>query len=322
MVRLVIIPALALSGGCLLEPLVEDDPGASVHILPADAEVPRIDDDPELVHQITVNDGLDDGDLEDAGGVVARVDGLANGVPIKYWAFGNANRIGAAMYVLMEPTQSGPRRVEAHPYLFDSLPGEPTYSAFRRINYVMVTPAYAGEKLTTLRALTDAIELGLVEEPELAGTWVNAPVVPPGTTLEIADGAAAPPIEVYAGGYVVDAFELGGDRGVQPLRGGSIPMGQASVVREDGAVAFGKEPIFQFAAPAEAPSDGFNYTAMVTMVEVDLATGVAADAVAADADLFTRSGSGAITGITANVERFAVTTTIRNWPMQFEEGAP
>jgi hypothetical protein len=305
-------------GGCTLDPLVEDDPQHSVHVLPPGSEVPRIDEDVELVHQITVHDGLDDGDLEEAGFVVARETGWANGVEVNYWSFGNAPRFASLVYILVD--EDG-ERID-HPYLLDSIPGDPSYSPLRKLQHVVVTDAYDGELLPTMRALEDAVELGLVEEPVNLGLWFDAPVVPPGVTLDVGAADPAEPFEAYAGGYRVDMFTFGGELGVQPVRGGGLPLGQASQVREAGEVRFGSAPIFQYAAPTEPAVDAFNWTPLVTMLEVDLADGVTGDAIAGDADLFVRSGSGAITGMTTSVERFTVTTTIRNLPIQFQEGWP
>jgi hypothetical protein len=318
----VLAAAATALGGCLLDPLVDDHPAASVHVLPPGSEVPGVDADPELVHQITVHDGLDDGDLEEAGGVVAREDGWAGGEPVRYWSFGTAPRIGAPVYVLVEITDGGPRPV-GHPYLFDTLPGDPGYSPIRRIQHVPVTPEYGGELITTVRALADAIDLGLVEEPINAATWMNAPVVPPGTRLEVGDGATAEPIEVFAVGYRASAFVLGGERGVQPLRNGQVPVAQASTLQEARSVRPQSEPIFQLGIPAEPPGEDHNYTPIVQIVAVQLADGVvAADQIHDDADLFERSERGDISGIAAAVDSFEITDTVRNWPVQFTEGEP
>ncbi len=316
------ILALAAAGaaGCLLEPLVDDDVGASVHVLPPGAVVPRIDDDPERVHQLTVHDGLDDRAHAEAMGVVPRRTGWAAGATVHYWSFGPAPRIGAPAYVLVD---AGGAPVD-HPYLFDTLPGDPGYSPIRRLVHVPVTARWRGHRLATVRALDDARELGLVDEPVPTGTWVNAPVVPPGTTLEVGGGLPpAAPVEVHAGGFRVDAFVLGGARGVQPLRSGAVPVGQASLLREGMAVAFLPAPVFQYAVPAEPPGMTPTYSPLASRLEVRLAPGViAADEVHGDADLFTRSAAGAITATTARVASFEVTERIENWPLQFEEGAP
>ncbi|HUQ02704.1 MAG TPA: hypothetical protein VM261_09430 [Kofleriaceae bacterium] len=308
--------ALCVSA-CALEPLVDDGAGASVHVLPPGAEVPRVDEDPELVHQITVHDGLDDGALADAMGVIARKTGWAGGVAVKYWSFGPATKTGAPVYVLVDGNGVG----VDHPYLFDTVPGDPGYSALRRVIHVPITDAYHGERLTTLRALDDAIELGLVEPPVPSGTWFNAPMVPPGTTLEV--GLGKPPVapaEVYADGYRVDTFVFGGDRGVQPLRNGAVPNAQASMLREGSNVAFVAAPVFQLPVPAAPPTMASNYTPLCIRVEVRLGDGIVAADIHGDADLFTRSMTGSITATTHNVASFEISERIENWPLQFVEG--
>jgi hypothetical protein len=315
--NLVITIAIALPvPGCVLDPLVNDAPGASVHVLPAGSDVPYIGDDPERVHQILVHDGLDDGALEEAGGIVLRTDGFAAGAAVRYWAFGNAPRIGAPLYVLVDDGEP-----IDHPWLLDTIPGEPGYSPIRRIQHVAITAAYRGEVLPSLDALWDALELGLVRLPETAGTWIDAPVVAPGTTLEVGElDYPAEPIEAYAGGMRVDLFVFGGERGVQPVTG-NLPVGQVALLREAGAASY-TGAIFQYGPPAEPPGEEFNYTPLVNVVEVDLADGVTADMITGDADLFRRSGNGRINGVTDLVDDFEVTDIVRNWPMQFAEGAP
>lgn len=310
--------------GCTLDPLVEDAPGASVHILPPGSQVPSIADNPDRVHQIEVHDGLDDGDLEEAGGVVLRAAGWADGAEVRFWPFGEITNTASLVYVLVEDTGDGPVPIADHPYLLDSIPGETGYSPVRRIQYLRVTDAYRGELLPSMRALADALDLGLVEEPEPAGLWLSAPVVPPGTRLEV--GGGAEPVDaaaVFAAGYRVDVFLLGGELGVQPTTGGgSVPTGQLAVLAEGNSTRFADEPVMQWGIPAAPPEDKANYTPLCTVVEVRLADGVTAADIDADADLFVRSGSGAVTATTDAVASFEVTDTIRYWPIQFQEGLP
>ncbi len=310
-----------LCAGCELDPLVGDDPGASVNVLPPGTEIPYVGTDPERVHQILVHDGLDDGALEEAGGIVGRADGWAGGVAVRYWGFGNAPRTGAPLYVLVEGPPGNPERVD-HPYLLDTIPGDPGYSPVRRLQQVFVTSRYQGEVIATLDALWDAVDLGLVEPPVATGTWIDAPVVAPGTTLEVSSvDYPAEPVEAYAGGLRVDLFVFGGELGVQPVTG-NLPVGQIAMLREAGGASYNKGAIFQYGPPAEAPADKFNWTPLVAVVEVDLAEGVAATAITGDADLFTRSGQGSISGTTDLVDDYEITDVVRNWPVQFEEGKP
>jgi len=277
--------------------------------------VPRIDENGELLHQIQVHDGLDDSALEESGGVVPRLSGWAEGAAVNYWSFGNAPRFGALVYVLVD--ESG-ARVD-HPLLLDSIPGDPVYSPIRKIQHVVVTGDYDGELFTTVSALVDGEELGLVAAPEPTGTWFDAPVVMPGTTLDLGEGVAPrATVEAFAGGYRVDLFSFDADpRDVQPVRSGGIPTSQAATLREHGAISFKPGPVFQKALPAAPPAEMSNYTPLVAIVEVTLADGVAAATLHADADLFTRSMTGSISGYTASVDSVTITTTIKNWPMQF-----
>jgi hypothetical protein len=293
---------------------------------------------PELLSQIAIFDGLSDSALMQSGGVVTRSTGKAGGATVRFWNFGAApladNFLSSSpVYVLATSDGSGGFvPLPDHPFLLDSIPGDVRYSAARRIIYVPVTDAYAGEMLTSIEALNEALTLGIVGEPQPAGTWRDLPVVLPGTKLEL--GGTAEPMEattVYAHGFRVDAFELGGALGIQPLRNGSIPIGQES--RLLSGVATGVPPVlsttldavpvFQYGIPAAPPTTTYNYTPFVTELDVRLSTGVDPTAITSDASLFKRSASGGITGYyTDAVATYTVTTIVSNKHVQFAEGSP
>jgi hypothetical protein len=342
--------ALAASGCDLLEPrsnaadpapadaaptpAPDATPGAS-HVLPADAAVPSVADALELASQIRVYDGLSDAALEASGGVLARGTGKAGGVVVRYWDFGAAQLDGnfaikSPVYVLADDDGAGGYTPRAdHPYLLDSIPGDPRYSAVREVFYLPVTAAYAGERLTSIEALAEAFALGLVGEPVAKGTWMIMPVVAVGTLLELG-GSSAPraATEAYARGLRVEQFVLGYE---QPLRNGLVPIGQEA--RLLSGVASGSpavlptspdaQPVFQYAIPLAPPTTTFNSTPLVTALEVRLAGGVAPADIDEDADLFSRGGTGAISGYrTDNVASYAVTTTVSIRQVQFAEGEP
>jgi hypothetical protein len=351
--RTIAISAAALCACDILEPRVSDIPldaapnspedvdaargsdGGPMHVRPATDTVASIADDAELANQIRIFDGLSDSALMMNGGVVVRGTGKAGGDVVRYWDFGAAQMEGnfaikAPVYVLADPDGEGgytPR--DDHPQLLDSIPGDARYSAVRQVFYVPVTDAYAGELLTTIEALAEAIDLGLASEPQPSGTWRNMPVVVTGTRLEL--GGAADPLvatEVFARGYRVEVFALGYE---QPLRNNLVPVGQES--RLLSGVAAGDppvlptspdaQPVFQYPIPAEPPVDAFNYTPLATALEVRLATGVGPAMIDSDADLFTRSSSGSISGIYVDrVATYLVTTTVSNRQVQFAEGEP
>lgn len=307
----------------------------SKYVLPAGTSVPPIADAPELASQIRIFDGLSDSALAAAGGVLVRQSGKANGATVKFWSFGAARIVdgfvsSSPLYVLADPDGAGGFTPRAHPFLLDSIPGDPGYSAIRRVIYVPVTPKYAGEILTSTAALEEALALGLVSEPVPAGTVRNMPVVAAGTKLEVsATLPAVAATEVYARGYRVELFPLGGALGIQPLRNGS-PLG-AQESRLLSGVTSGSppvlptgldaQPVFQLGIPAVPPTTTPNYSPIVTEIDVRLATGIAPAAVLGDAQLFTRGSNGSISGyLTDNVATFTITATVSNKQIQFVDG--
>ncbi len=313
----------------------DSPPGGPKYVLPAGTTVPGIGDNAELLSQIKIFDGLSDSALMSSGGVVTRSTGKAGGVTVMFWNFGSANIVDnyvvpAAVYMLANDDGTGvltPRT--DHPWLIDSIPGDPRYNGVRRMLYVPVTAAYAGEQLTSIEALNEAIELGLVGEPKLAGTWRNMPVVPPGTKLELSLGNVVPAMEatkVYARGYVADVLPMGY---TQPLRNNQIPKGDEarliSGVATGGALptALDMQPVFQWGIPAAPPTTAYNYTPIVTELDVRLTTGIAPATINNDNQLFSRATSGSINGYyPASVDSYVVTTTVSNKQIQFVDGAP
>jgi hypothetical protein len=351
---LALAAAAALAGCDLLEPRASDDrldaapvpfqpdaalpdatPGAPLFVLPPGAEVPSIADDPELATQIRIFDGLSDSTLEMNGGVIVRGTGKAAGDTVRFWDFGAAPMEGnfavkAPVYLLADDEGEGVFTPRAdHPWLIDSIPGDPRYSAMRQIVWVPVTAAYGGELLTSVDALAEAFELGLIGEPVPSGTWRNMPVVVTGTHLEL--GGVEDPLaatEVFGRGHRVELFPLGIE---QPLRNNLVPVGQESRLLsgvETGdpptlPTSTDSQPVFQYGVPSMPPTTAFNYTPLATALEVRLANGVGPAAIDADADLFARSSSGSITAYrTDNVASYLVTTTVTNRQIQFAEGAP
>lgn len=304
-------------------------------ILPAGAEVPHAADNAGMLAQIRLNDGLSDSALETAGGVLVRSVGKSNGATVNFWNFGTARVAGnfalaSPVYVLVEPDGVTPI---AHPMVLDSIPGDDSYSQVRRIVLVPITSTYAGELLTRIEAIGEAFELGLIAEPIAAGTWRTLPVVPPDTKLEVGGGVdPISPTEVYAAGHLVPAFFLGGDFALQPLRNGSVPIGQEA--RLISGVATGTPPVmpttadavpvFQYAIPTAPPTTAPTYTPLAAQVDVKLATGVAPAAITSDTQLFRRSpATGSINGfLTDSVASFTITTTVTLRQLQFQEGQP
>jgi hypothetical protein len=83
------------------------------------------------------------------------------------------------------------------------------------------------------------------------------------------------------------------------------------------------QPVFQYGIPTAPPTTTFNYTPLVTELDVRLATGVDPATITADTSLFKRSTSGSISGYYPTaVDSHTVTTTVSNKQIQFVDGAP
>jgi hypothetical protein len=312
-----------LAAGCRLGPLGDDVPGASANLLPHSAAVPSVTDNHDLTSQIAANDGLDDA-APDAAVTVPRGTGFSAGAQVRFWAFGAATAAPSPLYqffMTTGDTGAGLTPID-HPGLVDAVPGDHGYSPLHSLFQVVVTPAYDGQRITTSAALADAIELGLVGEPIDTGTFVATPIVLPGTTLEIADGEAATASAVYGHGYTVGMFTLGGARGVQPFSF-LLPSSDVSFLREPRAVSYdASRPIFQATLPAAPPGPRASYTALSTVIDVDLAPGHPAAEITKDSELFVRSASGKITATTDAVASFRVTGDSLLLPLQLTEGQP
>lgn len=325
---IVIAAAVAPGAAGCLDPLAKDKPGASSHLLPQGSQVPSAADFDELRLQIGLNDGLDDTALKDNMNVVKRGSGMSAGAAVPFWSFGPITRAPSPIYEFVKPDGVTPT---GHPALLDALPGDHGYSPVHGINDVVVTDAYNGELITTMEALADAIDLGLVSEPVPRKKFVDSPVVLPTTQLEVGgtdpDKAKVFPETVYARGYTVGIFRFGGDRGVQPQPSGGVllPVSQVSFLRgPQGGAYEATRPVFQATIPAAPPAPpnekDYNYTPLSVVIEVDLT--VPASGITDDSQLFTRSATGSITGTTSAVAAFRITSSILLLQLQFAEGAP
>jgi len=325
------VAAVAVIGatGCL-GPLVKDQPGASTNLLPAGTVVPDATTNLDLKVQITLNDGLDDTAFALNMTIPLRM-GMSGGKPVGYWSFGPATQAPSPIYKFFKMTASGLAPI-AHPPLLDALPGDHGYGPIHEINQVVVTDAYNGELITTIDALADAIDLGLVNEPTplilmpgmtMPGKYfVDCTVVLPNTKLEVGGTMLqALPETMYARGYTVTAFEFGGAFGVQPIPAGGVlmPTSQVSFLRVPGGIYDTAHPVFQAIPPMGTPPPLMpNYTPLSVVVNVDLVP--MAPAITSDDQLFKRSPTGAITGTQPAVAAFQVTSSIQLLQLQFMDG--
>jgi len=84
------------------------------------------------------------------------------------------------------------------------------------------------------------------------------------------------------------------------------------------------QPVFQYGIPAAPPTTTFNYTPVVTELDVRLAANVDPTMITDDIQMFRRSASnGSITGFYSDsVASYVVTAIYSNKQIQFVDGAP
>jgi hypothetical protein len=317
------LAVIVVAAGCRLGPLVDDRPATSVHLLPSGTPVPSASTDPDLANQIMRNSGLDVAALKAAGNLIPRGTGASGSASVRYWAFGRATIAPSPAYELYRDV-GGTRTPTGHPLLVDAVPGDPGYSPIHSLNRLVVSDTYSGELITSSEALADALELGLVEEPVPTGSFVTSPIVVQEILLEVGAGTQpASPQLAYAHGRTVGMFRFGGEVAAQPITA-FAPTSQLSILREAQKASHDlTRPIFQATIPLAPPTTKVaNYVALGVIVKVDLAPGTSAVSITHDNQLFTRSATGAITGTTAQVARFEVTSDTVLWPLQVADGAP
>jgi hypothetical protein len=306
--------------GCLLDAQVPDTPGASIHILPAGAPVPPIATNRELANQIQLNDGIDDLALASNGGVIPRSAG--NGGTVHYWSFGAASAVPATLYQLVKE-EGGARVPIDHPMVINALPGDPGYNPLHAIVEVVVNDPNEQRVFPSIEALSDAAELGYVDEAKQRATrtFVNIPIVPAGTLIQIGDTrdmTAPPNAKLYARGYEVEAFRFGGDFGVQSLPF-TLPTRDVSFVRKQREAEYDPgNPIFQAAVPLPGP-DGVTYSALSRVVRVDLTDDTN---ITSDDQLFRRNPpmTGEIANSISPVLVHEITPTTLVLQLQFPDG--
>lgn len=167
-------------------------PGYSTSILTPGERVPKAADDEALAMRIMNNAGA-------SGPLVPLQTAFVAGGEVLYWDFGTSTSSVEPVWILERRKGDGTEPID-HPPLVDSLPGDDAYSPFRAVFTARVTGAYAGEQITSLAALEDAISIGLIEEPVATGSYVSWPVVPADFALERRDDEPLSTRELYAGG--------------------------------------------------------------------------------------------------------------------------
>jgi hypothetical protein len=194
-------PCLMISLAGCLGPQASDR--SITVILPAGADVPEITSDAVLAAQIASHDSID--------GVLPLVSAFADGQPVHVWDFGIAPRFAAPLLMLMRRDENRTLTPVAHPMIADALPGDRGYSPFWALFVVEVTDRYAGEQLTSLEAVDEAIDRGLALPPVATDNGVNLPVT--AGDARIAVGRGLEPIgpngEFYVRGLRAHYYDCG-----------------------------------------------------------------------------------------------------------------
>jgi hypothetical protein len=181
--------------------------GYSAQLLAPDAEVPLYDSDDALRAR------LDAADNQDSPMIPLR-SGYVGGREVHYWDFGVVPIGTKPVWVFRAHGEDGGTVDTGHPDLIDSVPGDTGYTSFRKVYLVYFTKAYTGQRITSMQALEDALELGLLEEPFWKDAYVNWPVALADAKLEVGpDETPLSPDPVYYRGRITHHFKLGPARG-------------------------------------------------------------------------------------------------------------
>ena len=320
---LVLAPCLLL--GCL-EPLVDDA------VLEAAVTFPKAEDVPDVGSKPAWLAAIDAGDQVERR--IVRRSGFAGGKRVWYWNVGIIDDSTLPLYALVEKGADGTATVLPHAYIVDAIPGRPGYTPVWTIHFVPVTERWAGEAITSVAALQDAQEAGLVGEPEETGLIGDCLIVHPDVVLETRAGDVLPTRAYYRGVkvplHVLGNFTKVGEKVTAPIsrvfqlrREGGEPIdegargvditGDADVNDSNNLFPIGpghaeETPVWQLVrvvVPKETQS-------------VDTSQDEKASDIMAVSDLFLIAEDGSLRPIAGKVVAFEVTEFIINCPFEPE----
>jgi hypothetical protein len=215
--------------GCL-EPYDDGTELYSANVFKPGTNVPLFESDNAAAKKLDANDGF-------SGALIPLHSAFAAGNEVLYWDLGTLTAIAPKpMWIFRRRGEGDAAAKEVgHPNLIESIPGDTPYTPLRQLYVVFVTAAYHGERITSLRALEDAIEIGLVEAPVAQDRFVNCAVVISTLLLQTsAEGDSIGPEPAYYRGRQVNQFCIGGffDMvGAFLLKDGAIAAGTAYLPR-------------------------------------------------------------------------------------------
>ena len=310
---------LALSTAACLDTRGREHAGYSPAVLPSDAKVRDVAENEVLQKRIGMNDAVDP--------LVPLHTGYVAGHEVQYWDLGTASASAEPVWLFRKHGANGEPEPVDHPDLIDSVPGDMSYSPIRVPYLVYVTAAYRGERITSLPALEDAIELGLLEEPESTEAGVNWPVVLADTRLELgADREPLAPEPAYYRGVVVAQLKLGPEQEGFALQRGSVSPASAYVLRRQNEADALEEGKMMSDLNADGDMTDSNvvfsvdvaqegYSSLWSQVDVIVSPSYAWGTIEDEAALFQSSDSGLIP-IDGAFVSFAESETLLNRPLR------
>jgi hypothetical protein len=298
---------LALAGAGCLEPQTDDQPGYSRNLLPSDATVKSGASDTIISRKIDMGDGV-------SMGKSTPKSGWAAGHAVKYWDLGVARGTALPAYQLARcdgdgvPLENG---VLEHPMLVDAIPGDADYTQFWGIYYACVTPLYRGELVTSLQALNDAYEMGLMTEPSEPRAWKHCPLVSDGVVLEEAPEGLGWTRTAYYRGYALTYVDFGGQGNVVASMGRSVSTGNVYEIVKQGSTKI-ERVVFASAAFNEDGTRSEKYTPVWTIVNVVISSMADPTTFVQESDIATQNmdrtftkASDAVISVAASMNRVA-----------------
>lgn len=310
--------------GCL-DPEAEQGIYSS-YVFPAEYRVPHLEEDAAAAKKLDLNDGL--------GTSVLLRTGYSDGNEVQYWELGTLTATTLRpMYIFRRPSdESAAMQDEAiHPDLIDSIPGDTAYSPLRQIYVVFVSDRYRGERITSVRALEDAAELGLVTSPTPYQLFANCAVTLSTVQIQISeDGRSTVGSDAYYRGRVVNQFCAGGlvaDIGAIKLKENTFTPGNAYLLRRQSELTpldentlkqdlndDGDQLDTNTVFDSEVRSDPGMYTGIWKSFDVSVARTTQLGDIKSESELFDRKGSAL--SATAKVVDYRDTGVFLNRPQR------
>lgn len=288
--------------GCL-QAGASDNPTYSHRLRSEDAGIPLPDERLEV--RLRGADSLGEGTLEAKPAFVS-------GNPVHYWDLGEANPAPQAAWVFRRRNDDGPPVDFGHPNLVDNVPGDEGYSPLCHVQIVYVTERYQDQRITSYAALEDALELGLIEEPEDSPQIVQWPITRTGGQLLLPDGTALTPHTFYYRDHQVTAFmledELPALTGVELSRR-SVTPDRVFGLRPQNRSAWLEDQLVFSKKPGES-----GYTGLWTLTTTTVASNFQPNTIKDPMALFVNDAAG-MPIATPNVLAFEPGSTVLFWPL-------